>query len=249
MNGYNVVIDLETSQKYALFQAAEFGDINLVRYLLDKGLDIDGQDEEGDTLLHHSAKWGHSKLVTYLLRRQASAVIMNKKGRTALLEAYANNNVDIVRKITRNVVERNSIKLLGHSFQYKKNNHEEKVKLNNFINECKKQIRENYLNRSILIRLMARHNERAKALIQALIRCASMKEARGLIKNQCDLFEKGEATSLIPSSLLASRWSEKIKNKPKNVIKSSFYKILNTMPRQKLPAVLQQSHRQINITP
>ncbi len=47
-------IEEADSKKYALFQASKFGDTKLVQYLLNKGLDIDSQDENGDTLLHHA---------------------------------------------------------------------------------------------------------------------------------------------------------------------------------------------------
>ncbi len=148
------------------------------------------------------------------------------------MEAYENNHSEIVKKITENSLEKCSINsVVTQSF------HAEKVdsryQVDRFISECKKHIRKEYLNKGIFNRLLARHNERAKALIQALGRCTSIKEAKGLIKNQCDLFEKGAANS-VSSHLLASRWSENLKNKPGNISKSSFYRVLKTMPGQKL---------------
>lgn len=201
MNGFNIDID---SKKDALFQAAEFGNVKLIHYLLNKGLDIDSQDEEGDTPLHHAARWGHSTLVSYLLKRQACVFVKNKKGRSALLEAYANNHSHITKRITRNIIEKSSMKSVTQSLCAKKIEINEQVKINSFINGCKVHIRNNYLNRGIFSRLMARHNERAKTLIQALDRCLTIKEAKGLIKNQCDLFEKGKVAK-VPSDLLASR--------------------------------------------
>ncbi|MDQ8039183.1 MAG: ankyrin repeat domain-containing protein [Rickettsiella sp.] len=244
MDGLTTNID---SQKDALFQAAEFGNVRLIHYLLNKGLDIDSQDEGGDTLLHHAAKWGHGILVDYLLKRQASAFIKNQKGRTALLESYANNHSNISKKITKNIIEKNSIKSLSQ-FCAKKLENNEQIKINSFINGCKDHIKNNYLNRGIFNRLMARHNGRAKALIQALDRCHTIKEAKGLIKNQCELFEKGQAVK-VSSELLASRWSTTLKNKPNNVSKSSFYKVLSSMPVQQRSSGFIGSQRQINAIP
>jgi ankyrin repeat protein len=237
------------SQKHALFQAAEFGDAQLVQYLLNKGLDIDSQDEEGDTPLHHAVRWGHNAVVTYLLRRRASVFIKNKKGYTAILEAYATNHGQLATEMTCIVIEKKSIKSVCQSFQSKKKD-PKKEKLRTLINGCKEQIQKNYLNRSIVSRLMARHNERAKALTQALGRCTSDKDVKGLIKNQCDLLEKGKSNQAISPNLLVSRWSTKIKNKPNNVSNSSFYKVLRTLPGQKpLPLLVVQNQRQLSIMP
>ncbi len=88
-----------SSKKSAIFQAAVLEDINLIHSLLNKGLDIDGQDEEGSTLLHYAAECGHLSLAAYLLEHQASVLVRNKKGRSALLEAYTRNHGHITTKI------------------------------------------------------------------------------------------------------------------------------------------------------
>jgi ankyrin repeat protein len=247
VKGFSIDSEAENSKKDALFQAAELGDVNLIRYLLDKGLDIDGQDDKGETLLHYAARRGHSLLVDYLLKRHACVFVKSKKGRTALLEAYTNNQRDVVKKITKNVLEKSTITSLLHAASQNEKK-DLQAKRDNFINECKKHIRKNYLNRDIFSRLMARHNGRAKALVQALGRCTSIKEAQGLIKNQCDLFSKGKTVNPVASHLLASRWSSQLKNKPSNVVKSSFYQMLKTMPRQK-PIISTQNQQPMRIVP
>ena len=216
------------SKKAALFQSAEFGYIDLIHHLLNKGIDIDEQDEEGNTVLHHAAKWGHSALVCYLLRRQANVFIKNKKDRTALLEAYAGYHYVIAKKITLAIVAKSAVTSL-HS----KKLDQTQEKFDKFIHECKEHISKNYLNRGIFSRFMAKHTERAKVLRQALDRCTSVQEAKGLIKNQRNLFEKGKPILSISSELLDNRWSTQLKNKPNKLSKSSFYKLLNTMPKQK----------------
>ncbi len=191
---------------------------------------------------------GHNRLVTCLLRRQASVFIKNRKGYTVTLEAYANNQGFLATQLTRLAIEKKSIKSVSQSFSSKKTD-PKKEKLYNLISGCKEHIKRNYLNRGIFSRLMARHNERAKALIQALWFCASIKDVKGLIKNQCDLFEKGKSSQIIHPDLLAGRWSAKIKNKPSNVINSSFYKVLRTLPGQKPLPLAAGKQRQVSIMP
>ena len=99
--------------KRALFTLASLGDVALFHYWLSKerhkGLDFNVQDEDGDTALHYAARRGHIPLITYLLKRQA-AISLNKKGRTALLEAYTSNESGAVREIIKFTIQRNSIK-------------------------------------------------------------------------------------------------------------------------------------------
>lgn len=223
-------IDINIKLKEKLFQAVELGDMALTQRLLSKGIDIDSLDEEGNTLLHHAAKWRRGRFVDYLLKRQANVYIKNKKGRTALLEAYTYQHSDIAKKLTQAVIERNFIKSIVLN---RKKLDSSQVKFENFINECKAHISKNYLNRGLFSRLMARHTERAKTLVQALGRCTSIKEFKSLIRNQRDLFESRKV--ITPPHLLHNRWSTQLKNKPKDLNKSCFYKVLTTMPGRKLP--------------
>lgn len=220
-------MDEETSKKYALFYAAYLGKEKTIKYLLGEGVDIDTQDEGGDTTLHYAARKGHNHIITYLLEHRAK-ISLNKRNRTALLDAYANNRRETVKIITKFSLERNSVKSLLQT-KLRKVDIEEQQETKQFLNDCKKHIKKNYLNRSVLSRILARHNERALALIIALGRCSSIKEAKELITNQCNLL-KGIPSRPIAEYLLQQRWSKQIKNKPNKVEKSSFYKMLRTLP-------------------
>jgi hypothetical protein len=224
----------------SLFKSAEWGDIHLIDHLLNKGLHIDSQDEEGNTLLHHAVKNGHETLISYLLSRRASVFIKNKKGYTALLEAYIRADQNSIRKITAHAVENTSIKSLTQAYP-KKTDPYEQAKIINFVKDCKEHIRKHYINKSVFNRFLARHNERAKALIQAFDKCLSIKEGRSLIKNQRSLFEKKPIHHLAPD-LLADRWAFYLKNKPNKPNKSNFYRMLTSMPEPKqLPPPLRQN--------
>lgn len=54
-----------------LFKAASFGDLNTVRQLLSKGININIANEEHETALHMAAAKGHYQIVIYLLNHGA----------------------------------------------------------------------------------------------------------------------------------------------------------------------------------
>lgn len=209
-----------------LFVLANIGDANLFEYWLDKKkLNIDAQDEDGDTPLHYAVRGGHIELVIELLKRNA-VISLNKKKRTALQDAYALNQIKITKEITKFVIQRNSIKNIVPIQGFKKDIHEHqrlKLLVDDFIN-C---LRKNYLDRNIFIRFPAKHNERAKALIAAALRCKSIKDFQDLLNNQLNLF-KSTPKQPLPKRIIEERWSKCIRNKPLNVNNSQFYKTLNT---------------------
>ncbi|MFM2322927.1 MAG: hypothetical protein RLZZ225_1080 [Pseudomonadota bacterium] len=231
---------------HALFTLANLGDVALFHYWLNKGLVLDVQDEDGDTVLHYAARRGHLPLITYLLKRQA-VMSLNKKGRTALLEAYTFKKSDVAREIVKFIVQRNSIKNILQDQSNRKSDEREQQKTKQLINDCIKHIKKSYLNRCILNRLLARHNERAMALILALRCCRSVKEVKDLINNQCNLF-KGLPIKRISTDLLAPRWSAEIRNKPRNVDRSCFYKTLNTLPVERLSKLVIKPHNLARIS-
>ena len=91
-----------------LIQAAESGNIERVRELLDRGADINSQDDYGlrlrlrvgyaNTALIFASYQGHTEIVKLLLDRGADPNIQNDKGYTALkLTEYG--NIDIIESL------------------------------------------------------------------------------------------------------------------------------------------------------
>lgn len=224
----------------ALFTLASLGDVTLFHYWLSKGLDLDAQDKDGDTALHYAARRGHIPLITYLLKRQA-VISSNKKGRTALSDAYTFKEGGAAREIIKFTTQKNSINSILQDQSNRKLNTRDQQRTNQLINDCIKHIKKSYLNRCILSRLLAKHNERAMVLIAALRYCRSVKEVKELINNQCNLF-KGLPVKRISGDLLTLRWSAEIRNKPRNVDKSCFYKTLKTLPVERLSKVAIKSY-------
>lgn len=216
-------------ENHCLFALANIGDVNLFEnWMCKKNLNINTQDQDGDTALHWAVKGEHKDLVVLLLKKGA-LLSLNKKKRTALQEAYDNKkkiSTEIAREITKYVIQKNSVKNIIQIKNINKIDKEEEQKLKLLINDFLKHLRKNYLDRNIFMRFSAKHNERAKALIIAVRRCSSVNEFKDLLNNQLNLFNNAPRRSL-PKGLIADRWSKIIKNKPISANKSQFYKTLN----------------------
>jgi ankyrin repeat protein len=208
-----------------LFASADIGDVNLFEYWLEKKkLNIDVQDEDGDTPLHHAARRGHIDLVIELLKKGA-VISPNKKKRTALLDAYAFKQTKIANEITKFVIQRNSVKNIQIQKAIKVDNQEQQ-KLEPLVNDFIQYLRKNYLTRNIF-RFPARHTRRANALISAARFCSSIKEFKDLLNNQLNLC-KGNPANPISEHILDKRWSKVMENKYNDPNKSLYYKTIHT---------------------
>ena len=70
-------------QTARLVGAASRGDLELVKYTLGKGADINGRDERGNTPLIRAAMHGHEAVVAFLLESGASTGLKNIRGLNA----------------------------------------------------------------------------------------------------------------------------------------------------------------------
>lgn len=68
----------------ALLMASDEGDVEVVSRVLNKGVDINQQDDDGYTALIRAAEGGHTSLVKLLVRKGADVWLQNKRGMTAL---------------------------------------------------------------------------------------------------------------------------------------------------------------------
>lgn len=209
-----------------LFISANIGDINLFNYWMNKGFSIDTQDEDGDTALHYAVRGGHIDLVIYLLEKRAT-IKWNKNQESPLQLAYKIKKFKAAYEITQSIIKEKS-----------KIDRFECQELNLLVNDFIKFLNKNYLQRNIFLRFPAKHTERAKALIVAVQKCSSIKQFKDLLNNQLNLFEKTPAQPL-SKSIIGERWSKFIKNKPLDINKSQFYKIVSTF-------VLERFSTQVN---
>lgn len=80
-----------------LLEAAYYGHPKTVKFLLDKGVDVNFQDAgHGASALHAASQSGRKRIVRTLLGRGAKVNLQNKDGDTALMAAAFNGHKDTV---------------------------------------------------------------------------------------------------------------------------------------------------------
>ena len=65
-------------------EASWQGHIEVVKYLIDKGVKIDAKDIKGDTALILASRYGYIKVVKYLVDKGADVEAKNNEGMIAL---------------------------------------------------------------------------------------------------------------------------------------------------------------------
>jgi ankyrin repeat protein len=71
----------------------------MVRKLLDRGVDVNHQDKDGDTAVHGAAFYDNADILHILLTRGANPNVKNKLGGTALMWAASYGHDEIVRAL------------------------------------------------------------------------------------------------------------------------------------------------------
>lgn len=114
-----------------LIEAAEAGDIKLVKSLLDQGADVNYQNELGKTALIFAAYNGHEKVVELLLMNGARIDQVNYSGNTALILSAAKGYKKIVETLLKNGAKIDQANYDGNTalMLAVRGNHEEVVEL------------------------------------------------------------------------------------------------------------------------
>ena len=74
-------------ERTALMNAAAYGNIPVLQYLLYQGAAVDLQDYKGNTALMIAAQYQHNNAVQALLQNKANVDLQDKEGNTALIKA------------------------------------------------------------------------------------------------------------------------------------------------------------------
>jgi uncharacterized protein len=80
-----------------LMAASGYGELEMARWLLDRGAAINERDNDGDTALTISAYYGHDPVVRLLLQRGADPTIANLRHKTPLICASSEGYLEVVR--------------------------------------------------------------------------------------------------------------------------------------------------------
>ena len=82
-----------------IFDAAIYGQSELIKEYVNQGKDMDLQDEFGATLLHYSLQSGHTEISKFLVISEADVNIIDKEGLTPLDWAHWMNQVETAKLI------------------------------------------------------------------------------------------------------------------------------------------------------
>lgn len=99
-----LLIIIPFSKIYALNQdeetfldAAVFGDEDIIKKIISKNININIQDDVGNTALILACMEGHIKVVELLIKENADKSIVNKYGNNALFYAKQKNYNNIIK--------------------------------------------------------------------------------------------------------------------------------------------------------
>ncbi|KAG6420159.1 hypothetical protein SASPL_116678 [Salvia splendens] len=88
----------DANQRGALHFAAREGQAEVCKYLLEElKMDVNTQDEDGDTPLTHAARQGHTALAKYLVDHGADPSIPSALGTTALHHSAGTGDIELLK--------------------------------------------------------------------------------------------------------------------------------------------------------
>src|SRR5579859_6606550 len=84
-----------------LLKAVEEGDVKRAVFYLDRGLDPNSSDRDGNTILMIASRLGHMDMASTLIARKASLTRQTRHGDTALLMASLAGHLDMVKLLVK----------------------------------------------------------------------------------------------------------------------------------------------------
>eukprot|EP01103_Thecamoeba_quadrilineata_P001528 TRINITY_DN11384_c0_g1_i1.p1 TRINITY_DN11384_c0_g1~~TRINITY_DN11384_c0_g1_i1.p1 ORF type:complete len:130 (-),score=23.14 TRINITY_DN11384_c0_g1_i1:119-487(-) len=82
--GFNVNTAATNNKTTPLHAAADFGQVEIIKYLISKGANVDAKDSYGHTPLHLAVYESHTEAVKVLIEKGASTKIVASNGKTPL---------------------------------------------------------------------------------------------------------------------------------------------------------------------
>jgi ankyrin repeat protein len=93
-------------------------DLSVYTYFIDKGVDVNLQDEEGNTPFTNAAGNNTLEVVQFLSKELKNINIKNKDGHSALTNAVNRNSIDVVSFLLENKADINIIDTDGNTLSY-----------------------------------------------------------------------------------------------------------------------------------
>jgi len=100
-----IKVKFDGLNKNILFSAVRKGDINnleIIKALLQKGVNVNAQESDGSTALMNAAYKGHAEIVKLLIENGANPNIADKDGNTPIYYAMKKDNVDVAKVLIEN---------------------------------------------------------------------------------------------------------------------------------------------------
>ena len=94
-------VDAKVQDKTALHVAANRGQVDMVRLLLDYKASVNVQDEDGDRPLHLCAFNSEPEIAEILVQHGANPNLMNHRGATPIIIAAAKGNARVVKQLLK----------------------------------------------------------------------------------------------------------------------------------------------------
>ncbi|MEM6515766.1 MAG: ankyrin repeat domain-containing protein [Bacteroidota bacterium] len=98
--------------------AYDVEDLNIFKFFLERGVDINQSDEEGNTPFLNAAGYNNSEVVSFLTKRVKDINATNKKGQSALTRAVSRNNLDVVNYLIENDASTKILDSEGNNLMY-----------------------------------------------------------------------------------------------------------------------------------
>lgn len=92
--------------------------MEIINYFLSKGVDVNKQDNEGNTVLMNAAAGSDLTLINALMAKTANINTVNDKGESALTKAVANSSAEVVALLLKNGADIKVVDKDGHNLAY-----------------------------------------------------------------------------------------------------------------------------------
>lgn len=87
-----------------LHEAATLGNLELIKFLLDNGADINSVNYPKQTEMHFVGDYGHDEIVEFFIGKQMDVNAKNHIGQTVLHELATNGKIEVNKLLMKNEV-------------------------------------------------------------------------------------------------------------------------------------------------